>query len=225
MAGNVNSVNDDSSADLNIGDNSGNVLVQFKDGHFKTKNFDSKNISVDNPLKGKKMVGIGDSIMHGQSMGTMPTQPYLETIAKYFEMSYKNYGIGGSTFAQSPLILGGSTRECGGVVSSTSQMSDTEKYYIILSGSPSTTGVGNYSGTAYYYNGSSWVTAGIAPRTPISARYSTMDNDAELIIVAAGTNDFQYNWTEIGTIDDAKANEPSVKTFYGSVAYVCKGLI
>ena len=34
-------VDDDSQANLNIGDQQGNVIAQFKDGHIKTKNFDS----------------------------------------------------------------------------------------------------------------------------------------------------------------------------------------
>jgi len=34
----------DSQADLNIGDESGNVLVEFKDGHVRTKEFDSRTI-------------------------------------------------------------------------------------------------------------------------------------------------------------------------------------
>lgn len=33
--------NDTSSADLSLGDEDGNAIVQFKDGHIKTKNFDS----------------------------------------------------------------------------------------------------------------------------------------------------------------------------------------
>lgn len=33
---------DDSLADLNIGDEEGEVIAQFKDGHIKTKNFDSR---------------------------------------------------------------------------------------------------------------------------------------------------------------------------------------
>lgn len=40
-------MDDDSSADLNIGDEAGNVLAQFKDGHIKTKNFDSSNVATE----------------------------------------------------------------------------------------------------------------------------------------------------------------------------------
>lgn len=38
---------DDSDADVNIGDGNGNVVLQIKDGHIKTKNFDSSNIVVN----------------------------------------------------------------------------------------------------------------------------------------------------------------------------------
>lgn len=36
---------DNSQANLNIGDENGNVLAEFKDGHIKTKNFDSSKSS------------------------------------------------------------------------------------------------------------------------------------------------------------------------------------
>ena len=42
-----NSLNDDSQASLNIGDEQGNVIVEFKDGHLKTKKFNSR--TVKNP--------------------------------------------------------------------------------------------------------------------------------------------------------------------------------
>ena len=39
---NVIVTNDDSDSDLNIGDEEGNVIAQFSEGHFKTKNFNSR---------------------------------------------------------------------------------------------------------------------------------------------------------------------------------------
>lgn len=39
---------DNSSSELSIGDDNGNVIVQFKNGHIKTKNFNSNNISSTN---------------------------------------------------------------------------------------------------------------------------------------------------------------------------------
>ena len=45
---------DDSNSDLNIGDPDGNVLLQLKNGHIRTKNFDSRNSggSVTNSVRG-----------------------------------------------------------------------------------------------------------------------------------------------------------------------------
>jgi hypothetical protein len=179
-----------------------------------------------NPLYGKKLYVIGDSIPHGQSMpvpsgATQCSHPYPDIIASRFGMQLKNYAIGGSTMAISPLVLGGTERQYGGTVTSWSaDRKDTEKYYILLTGSYSTSGVGNYGGVVYYYDGSSWVTSGISARTPLIGRYDIMDNDADIILVAAGTNDFQYNWTSIGTIED---NTPN--TFYGAVKLLCEGLL
>lgn len=47
-------------SDLYVGDEEGNVLVEFKDGHIKTKNFDSSDFV--NKFAGKKIGIIGDSI-------------------------------------------------------------------------------------------------------------------------------------------------------------------
>jgi lysophospholipase L1-like esterase len=50
-------------------------------------------------------------------------------------------------------------------------------------------------------------------------RYSSMDNDADIIYVMGGTNDF---WTNVplGTINDTTSN-----TFYGALKILCEGLI
>ena len=59
-----NVYSDMSDADLNIGDSSGYVIAEFKSGHIKTKNFDSRNSSqsLDINLNGKTILLYGDSI-------------------------------------------------------------------------------------------------------------------------------------------------------------------
>jgi hypothetical protein len=47
-----------------------------------------------------------------------------------------------------------------------------------------------------------------------------MKDDADLIVVHAGTNDFQYNWTPIGTMEDR-----TPYTFYGALHTILSGLI
>ena len=57
-------------------------------------------------------------------------------------------------------------------------------------------------------------------RNAICERYSDMTNDADIIIVSAGTNDFEYAWSPIGDI-----NSDAHTTFYGALKALCNGLI
>ncbi len=57
-------------------------------------------------------------------------------------------------------------------------------------------------------------------RSPIISRYATMANDADLVIVCAGTNDWQYDWTPLGDMSSRNNNE-----FYGALHNLCLGLI
>lgn len=57
-------------------------------------------------------------------------------------------------------------------------------------------------------------------RNAICIRYADMPNDADIIAVHCGTNDFQYNWSPIGTIDSTENT-----TFYGALKTLCEGLI
>lgn len=53
----------------------------------------------------------------------------------------------------------------------------------------------------------------------VYARYNSMDNDADYILVFAGTNDCQRDYT-LGTIDSVDET-----TFYGALNKICDGLI
>ena len=57
-------------------------------------------------------------------------------------------------------------------------------------------------------------------RDPIVIRYEEMDDDADLIIIAGGTNDHSYSHTPVGTMED-RTNY----TFYGALHNLCLGLI
>jgi len=57
-------------------------------------------------------------------------------------------------------------------------------------------------------------------RDPIINRYTDMDDDADLVIIAAGTNDCNYSWTPFGDFTDRNKN-----TFQGAVHLLCEGLI
>jgi lysophospholipase L1-like esterase len=57
-------------------------------------------------------------------------------------------------------------------------------------------------------------------RTPIISRYQEMDDDADLVIVAASTNDWHYDWTPLGDMSSRDNN-----TFYGALHNLCLGLM
>lgn len=57
-------------------------------------------------------------------------------------------------------------------------------------------------------------------RNAICARYANMTDDADIIAVSAGTNDFEYAWSPIGTIESTDNT-----TFYGALKNLCEGLI
>ena len=56
-------------------------------------------------------------------------------------------------------------------------------------------------------------------RTPISTRFSQMD-DGDIIYIQCGTNDWQYQWTPVGTMSDRTVN-----TFYGALHVTLLGLM
>lgn len=57
-------------------------------------------------------------------------------------------------------------------------------------------------------------------RSPIVGRYEQMANNADLIIVAGGTNDWYYSWSPIGDMNNRENT-----TFYGALHNLCLGLI
>ena len=66
--------------------------------------------------------------------------------------------------------------------------------------------------------------SGSDTRHALCARYADMSDDADIIAVSCGTNDFEYAWCPIGTINDAD-DGTSNRTFYGATKALCKGLI
>ena len=167
-----------------------------------------KKSSFSNPFHGLKLVALGDSITQGQVYDGPVPVPFANVAAEELGMDCINYGIGGSTIA--------ACENYGGTFASLADFNaatkDTSKYYVVMTG--------RQTYTDYRYNGSSWVTTTIAMRTPLVDRYDLMDDDADIILVSSGSNDFYYNWTEIGEITD------TVKTtFRGAMNVLCTGLI
>ena len=160
-------------------------------------------------LTGKRLYVIGDSIAQGiVSDGTAPLSPWPVIVADTLGMTLTNYGISASTIA----VAAGN----GGMYASLADLQAATKvtgmYYTVLTG--------NQTFQVYYWNGSTLSTSTRKLRTPIVQRYAFMADDADVVLVAGGTNDFQYNWTTVGTMADRTED-----TFYGAMHLLCLGLL
>ena len=78
------------------------------------------------------------------------------------------------------------------------------------------------TGNDYGISGSTIALAsdGTDTRNAVVARYSSMSDDADIIAVSAGTNDWMYAWCPIGDMDSTTNN-----TFYGAMKNLCEGLM
>lgn len=76
--------------DLSIGDEDGNIIAQFSDGHIKTKNFDSSQIETLKPLKDKTFSILGDSISTYQGYLVSNESGYEGSSYAHF---YPRYGV------------------------------------------------------------------------------------------------------------------------------------
>lgn len=159
--------------------------------------------------QGKKVVFLGDSIAQGYTDKGNVATPYPKVVADNLGMTLTNYGIGGSTVAQQ--------ENYGGAFATQEEFEatekDTSKIYQVITGQGKKT---------YEYDSdtSAWVNSSVNARTPLSARWSFMRDDADLIVVQSGTNDFQYDWTPVGTMADR-----TPYTFYGALHTLFAGLI
>lgn len=94
----------DPDRDLVFQDAEGNVLVEFSNGHIKTKNFDSANIETSGlslpfqSFKGLTVGFLGDSITAGSSASTSANR-YTSKFCEIAECTEKNLGIGGTCLA------------------------------------------------------------------------------------------------------------------------------
>ena len=154
-----------------------------------------------NYWQGKTLIWTGDSIPHGQTMEGNVATPYPQIVAKNLGMTLKNYAIGGSTFAKKSNY----GTAFGSKTDFDNAEKDTRLYYDVITGQ-------TYTTYGYDTSSSTWKAMGAGvSRTPLSERLHLMV-DGDLVVYAGGTNDFQYNWTEVGTMEDRDNT-----TFYGAL--------
>ena len=152
---------------------------------------------------GKKMVCNGDSIPAGSCLSSVNEAfPYL--VAEQLGMSLVNYAIGGTVVAK----RSGDYDECyydnaRWEYDKSNGLLDKSKKYLVNTGQNTSR---RYQ--IYKYNGSSWVGGGTssdkAGRYTLSDRVGEMDDDADVVMIMSGSNDFYYNWNPFGDFEDGK---------------------
>ena len=172
-------------------------------------------IEGQNFFKGLKSIWQGASVTQGIGC-TYEFNRFSERVAQYLGMSHINYAISGSTLAKKPnsyerayvSLSAWQTAVSGGQV-------DTTKKYLVKDNGSDT-----FPWAIYSYSGGSWVAGSRTPtgaeRTPIVDRITEMDTDADVIVLQWGTNDFQYNWDEMG--EDLTTDITTIK---GAIRTIC----
>ncbi len=97
--GNVSTLDDDSEANLNIGDENGEVLAEFKGGHVKTKNFDSRNAggTVGDVAIKDYFIDLKDKTiyLYGDSISSTDYTYYKDELTKLTNATVLNAGHSG----------------------------------------------------------------------------------------------------------------------------------
>lgn len=98
----VDVITDNNYSDIIIEDDNGNALVQFAEGHIKTKNFDSRNLSTPSipflDLSGKTVGFLGDSITYGVGASSNATR-YSTVFCSIANCTERNLGVSGTCLA------------------------------------------------------------------------------------------------------------------------------
>ncbi|MBO7536060.1 MAG: SGNH/GDSL hydrolase family protein [Bacilli bacterium] len=98
----VDVITDNNYSDIIIEDDNGNALVQFAEGHIKTKNFDSRNLSTPSipflDLSGKTVGFLGDSITYGVGASSNATR-YSTVFCSIANCTERNLGNSGTCLA------------------------------------------------------------------------------------------------------------------------------
>lgn len=159
---------------------------------------------VTNYWAGKKVIINGDSGPAGSGLSNLK-DGWPQLITNKLGMTMvRNYSIGGAVISKHP----GDYDECyvdtdkwnadknAGVL-------DTSKKYLVKDKPHGSTGARIYQ--IYSYKDGAWVGGGSSSnqcgRTPLCDRIAEMTPDADVIIVQCGSNDWYYEWSELGDFD------------------------
>ncbi len=156
------------------------------------------------------------------------TRAYPCLVAEKLQMRLVNYAIGGATVA----------KQHGAYRSAFARQSDWEE--AVKSGILDTTQVymvkDNFFAPRpwrlYRFVDHQWLPGETAStdvaRTPLVDRIAEMDDDADVVLIMVGTNDFYYDWTAFGEMSEGYyrlGKEPSEETFFGAMHLMMRRLL
>lgn len=171
---------------------------------------------------GKKVVWTGDSISYGSWLTNPQKDAYPYLVANKLGVTVANYAIGGSAIAkQADSYEACFVNYADWTAAISAGTLDTTKKYLVRDNNS----VAHPYGMYRYSNGA-WSSLGNDSETcklyPIVDRVYEMDTDADVVVIAAATNDFYHDdgFTPIGTMDSRDKN-----TFYGALHQICYYLV
>ncbi len=173
------------------------------------------------------LVWNGDSISYGAQLEDK-SKAFPCQIANLLQMKLFNYAIGGATSARQS----GAYERCFCNIEDWKQAQDSD----VLNPNATYLVKDNFFAPRpyrlYEMQDGVWTPGGTAStdtgRTPLVDRIEEMESDADAVGIMIGTNDFYYNWTPFGSIDEgflSVGKEPSIHTFCGSTHIICRKLL
>jgi lysophospholipase L1-like esterase len=87
----------DDESDMQIADEEGNILVEFKNGHIKMKNFDSSEVVINQKFKEKKWCSLGTSITWYNNNQKGFEKGYQGWLQEKMSIQLVNKGVNGGT--------------------------------------------------------------------------------------------------------------------------------
>lgn len=164
----------------------------------------SKTTGVSNYWSGKKVVINGDSGPAGSGLSNIKDGWPQKVCDKLGMTMLRNYAIGGSCIGKRT----GDYDECYINLSKWNEdkdngLLDTSKKYLVKSGTATSVGARNWQ--IYSYKDGAWKGGGtsstVAGRTPLCDTIGDMDKNADVILIQCGSNDWYYEWNQLGDFE------------------------
>lgn len=153
---------------------------------------------------GKRVIVHGDSGPAGSGLSNVKDGWPVKVCEKLGMTLVRNYSVGGACYGKRT----GDYDECYINVDKWNEdkangILDTSKKYLVKTGKGTSVGARNWQ--IYKYTNGEWKGGGTAStsagRTPLCDTIGEMTNDADVILIMCGSNDWYYEWNDLGDFD------------------------